>query len=423
MDIFRLGIFVILIILLFYKRNNTFNIFLSKNTSKKKGVSILFSLSELNNKYGAYHNSIIINNIYSEIINIFGKNNIYQIKETDFYFFLKNKKYLNKKFNLLEKRLNNILVQYYLSLNIGYFVINDKVDINKTMEYALSAVKGNKSTKNFSYLAATKEITNKNIIKEYIKKALILGNLDEVYANYQPKINLQDNKIIGAEALARWNSLKFNVILPEDFISLAEELNLIYLIDYKIAEDSIKKIKNLIDENLISSNFKISFNLSRQTLEREDILNYITNLLKKYSISGKYIEIEITETSFGSNLNKIISNLEKLKKLDISLAIDDFSVGHSTIVSLASFPIDTIKFDKNLLSLVTKDNLKNNNIYLGLINLVKNLNYNITAEGIETQYQLDFLKSHYIKVGQGFLFYKPIPFNEFKKIIKSTSIG
>lgn len=266
------------------------------------------------------------------------------------------------------------------------------------------------------------EIIIRKSTEYYIKSRLNQENLEDISPAFQSKNLIKNKKIIGAETLARWYSEKFGIIPPDIFIPIAESLNLIHLIDYKIAEESIKFLKELKNEKLIDFTFKISFNFSIKTLEQEDVIEYVSKLLKKYSISGKYIEIEITETILSCNFQKILKKLEELKKLEISIALDDFPKGHSTLSLLNKFPIDIVKFDKSILDEITKSNSNFNEKYINLINLVKNLNLNIIAEGIEKEYQLKFLDTHSIKIGQGYLFSKPVSSINFKDILLDKEI-
>ncbi|MGL4946248.1 MAG: EAL domain-containing protein, partial [Cetobacterium sp.] len=223
---------------------------------------------------------------------------------------------------------------------------------------------------------------------------------------------------LGAEALARWQSEKLGFIYPNEFIGLAEEYKKVFLIDYKIAEETLKFIKKIPEKYLNENNFKISFNISLQTFEREDFLDTITNLIDKYEISSKNIEVELTETILALNLSTVIEKINELKKKKIHVSIDDFTAGNSSVSLLSILPVDTIKFDKSILDRITDENNIAQNIYKGLIDMVKTADFKIVSEGIETQEQLDFLKKNMVKTGQGYIFSKPITEKEFLALIQ-----
>ena len=180
----------------------------------------------------------------------------------------------------------------------------------------------------------------------------------------------------------------------------------------------------LKESNLIDFNFKMSFNLSMKSLERDDIVSVIKNLLKENKISGDFIEIEITESIFSTNLKTTLEKINELKKINISFSMDDFTAGHSTVSLLPLIPLDVVKFDKGILDAVgTKGDLIASNIYMALIGLIKDLNLKIVSEGIETKLQLEFLEKANVDIGQGYIFSKHIKDLEFIKKLTEKNTG
>ncbi|MGL6169369.1 MAG: EAL domain-containing protein, partial [Fusobacteriaceae bacterium] len=161
-----------------------------------------------------------------------------------------------------------------------------------------------------------------------------------------------------------------------------------------------------------------SFNISLQTFERDDFLNVVIGLIEKYEINPKYIEVELTETILALNLSIVINKITELKKRGIQISIDDFTAGNSSVSLLSILPVDTIKFDKSILDRVTNENNMAENIYKGLITMVKTGNFKIVSEGIETEEQLEFLKKNMVGTGQGYLFSKPITEEAFLTLIE-----
>ncbi|MGL5662754.1 MAG: EAL domain-containing protein, partial [Cetobacterium sp.] len=171
-------------------------------------------------------------------------------------------------------------------------------------------------------------------------------------------------------------------------------------------------------------NFKMSFNLSMKSLERDDVVSVIKTLLKENKISGEYIEIEITESIFSTNLKTTLEKINELKRMNISLSMDDFTAGHSTVSLLPILPLDVVKFDKGILDAIgTKGDLVASNIYMALIGLIKDLNLKIVSEGIETKLQLEFLEKANVDIGQGYIFSKPIEGLNFIKKLTEKNTG
>ncbi|WP_407537488.1 EAL domain-containing protein [Cetobacterium somerae] len=213
--------------------------------------------------------------------------------------------------------------------------------------------------------------------------------------------------MIGAEALTRWNNNLLGEIYPDEFIPIAENLGLIYKVDYKIAEEAVKKTKQLLRDNIVDKNFRMSFNMSIETLKRKDVVEVILDILKKYSLSGKNLEIEITESTFLNDAEDVVVKLNKFRENGIYLSIDDFTAGYSTVGLLTTLPIDVVKFDKSLISSINEESERGKNVYLGLTNMIKSLKLKVVAEGIEEREQFEFLKEIGVSYGQGYYFGKP----------------
>ena len=374
-----------------------FNRFKIKN-SEKLGCTILIDIDkfkEINDRYGHYVGDNVIISISNIIKKIFPQKTSFRISGDEFYIFVETFETENYLIKLKNEFLNCKDLSKYiiLSLSIGYFYKNNKdISMDEAFRYADMAMYEAKKIEDISYVEATKELIEKKDRENTIKTLLREADIDEIYPVYQPKFNIKTNEIVGAEALARWNPKNIGFIYPGEFIPLAEEIKSIYLIDFRIAEEAIKTIKKWKNENLVQDNFKISFNVSMETFERHDVIDTLVKLLNKYDVPGEWLEIEITESILSSNLNKTLQKLKIIKGLKIHISIDDFTAGHSTASLLPYLPVSIVKFDKSILDIIDENNIYNHSIYKNLISLVKDLNLKIVAEGIETKYQLNFLK-------------------------------
>ena len=385
-----------------------------------KGYAVVIDIDnfkEINDKYGQSSGDHILKAVGEYLKNIFINQKIFRVSGDEFYIF-SEEEFLLERLDKLKKELYSLKLSYQVNLSIGFYKNIDK-NLEDAFKYANMAMEEAKRYNDFSYVNATEDLIEKKEREYSIKSLLRSKELEDIYAVYQPKFDIKSKKIIGAESLARWSNSELGTIYPGEFIPIAEEINLIYLIDYKIAEKTVKFIKKLKDRGLIDSNFRISFNLSMKSLEREDMVEYIKRLLMENEVSGENIEIEVTESIFSTNLKKTLEKIKELKNMNIALAMDDFTAGHSTVSLLPVLPLDVIKFDKGILDAVgTKDDLVASNIYMALIGLVKDLNLKIVSEGIETTPQLIFLEKAGVDIGQGYIFSKPVEELEFIKKLK-----
>ncbi|MGL5000045.1 MAG: EAL domain-containing protein [Cetobacterium sp.] len=380
------------------------------------------TLSEINRKLGWNVGNKLILQISTSLKNIFNLNGdiIYKISGDKFYILTKQKdidtkilqiKDIIKDLNLREK------YDFDEDIKITFYNKKTSISVSEVFEY-LEMLDEATEIKEISIVKLDDYLIEKLNRRKEIQKLLIEKNIDGIYPVFQPKFDIQTKKILGAEALARWQSEKLGFIYPNEFIGLAEEYKKVFLIDYKIAEETLKFIKKIPEKYLNENNFKISFNISLQTFEREDFLDTITNLIDKYEIDSKNIEVELTETILALNLSTVIEKINELKKKKIHVSIDDFTAGNSSVSLLSILPVDTIKFDKSILDRITDENNIAQNIYKGLIDMVKTADFKIVSEGIETQEQLDFLKKNMVKTGQGYIFSKPITEKEFLALIQ-----
>lgn len=391
--------------------------FISKKKNLK-GYAITMDIDnfkEINDKYGQASGDYLLKSVAGCLKKIFPNQDIFRLSGDEFDLFIQEE-FIIERLNLLKDELKALKLAYQLDLSIGYYKKDTLEELEEAFKYAYMAMEEAKKKNGTYYLEATEEILKRKKREYSIKSLLRTKNLAGLYAVYQPKFDIKTKKIIGGESLARWVSDNLGFISPAEFIPIAENINLIHLVDYKIADETIKYVKYLKENNLVDDNFKLSFNLSMKSLEKDDVVQNIKELLEKNDVPGKWLEVEITESIFSKNLKTTLLKIDELKRLGLSLAMDDFTAGHSTVSLLPLLPLEVVKFDKGILDAIgTKDNLVASNIYSALIGLVKDLNVVIVAEGIETEEQLLFLHNSNVRIGQGYIFSKPITKDEFEK--------
>ncbi|MBC2853439.1 EAL domain-containing protein [Cetobacterium sp. 2G large] len=383
-----------------------------KNNNSITGCTLLMDLNNfklLNDTHGHDYGDQVLIEAGKLLKEVFKNDYIFRISGDEFYIFScysANIKYKIKKLETLFKS-SNLMKKYNISFSLGYYLKKEKNSMEYAFKYAdLAMYSAKKGRENWSQEATynfIKSKKRKKIIENLISKSINI----EFYPVFQKKYALKDGKIIGAEALTRWNNNLLGEIYPDEFIPIAENLGLIYKVDYKIAEEAVKKTKQLLRDNIVDKNFRMSFNMSIETLKRKDVVEVILDILKKYSLSGKNLEIEITESTFLNDAEDVVVKLNKFRENGIYLSIDDFTAGYSTVGLLTTLPIDVVKFDKSLISSINEESERGKNVYLGLTNMIKSLKLKVVAEGIEEREQFEFLKEIGVSYGQGYYFGKP----------------
>jgi len=307
---------------------------------------------------------------------------------------------------------NKIIIKIEASAGI-VLLPQDANSAETALQYADSALNRAKKSGRANYKFYTQEMTQqyfKNLEFEQKLKDAIQNNEFEMY--YQPQVDIKTDKIIGAEALIRWNSAD-GLVPPNQFIPIAEESFLINDIGKWVLEDVCKQGKIWYDKGYRLS---LAVNLSSNQLQYQNIKLLINEILQKTKFPTNLLEIEITEGAVMDNVKEGMELLHAIKALGIKIAIDDFGTGYSSLSYLKKFPIDVLKIDKSFV-----DNLPHNHddvaISKAIINMAKALDYKVLAEGVETQEQLAFLQEHKCDIFQGYYKSKPLPAREFEKLL------
>ncbi|MHA4989031.1 EAL domain-containing protein [Cetobacterium somerae] len=383
-----------------------------KNNKRISGCTLLMDLNNfkiLNDTFGHDYGDKVLVEAGKLLKDVFKDDYIFRISGDEFYIFSCCSKNIKEKIEKIESNFKNssLMKRYDISFSLGYYFKKDKNSMEYAFKYAdLAMYSAKKSRKNWSQ-EATYEFIKSNKRRKIIENIINMSISTEFYPVFQEKYELENGDVIGAETLTRWENKFLGQILPDEFIPIAESLGLIYKIDYRIAEEAIKKTKDLLEKGYVKSDFRMSFNMSVETLKRKDVVEYILGLLTKYSLSGKNLEIEITESTFLEDVEDVTTKLNYFRESGIFLSIDDFTAGYSTVGLLTTLPIDIVKFDRSLISSINDDSEKGKNVYLGLTSMIKSLKLKVVAEGIEEKEQFEFLKEIGISYGQGYYFGKP----------------
>lgn len=256
---------------------------------------------------------------------------------------------------------------------------------------------------NYQFFTQTmnEKVANRLRLETHLRKALQLNEL-EVY--YQPKVSLHSNKIVGMEALVRWNSQALGFISPANFIPLAEETGLIVPIGEWVLKTACEQA--VAWQKAGYGNLLMAVNLSVRQFGQKNLLKSIVNILKESGLAAEQLELELTESMLMSDKKETLKILRSLKSLGINLSIDDFGTGYSSLAYLKDLPVHTLKIDKSFTDEIVLHN-DEAPIVNSIISLAKNLKLHVVAEGVENYEQVRYLTAHGCDEIQGYYFSKP----------------
>jgi EAL domain-containing protein (putative c-di-GMP-specific phosphodiesterase class I) len=230
---------------------------------------------------------------------------------------------------------------------------------------------------------------------------------EEFRVHYQPIVMLEDGKIIGFEALVRWQHPDGELLYPKDFLTVAEETGLIVGIDRQVVRDVCKQLRSWTGQFRRTTPLTVSVNVSGVQFLRPDMIVEIDRTLRNYGVYGRSLKIEITESVIMEHARYAADMLQQLKALDIKLSIDDFGTGYSSLSYLRRFEIDTLKVDFSFVSRIDTDE-ESWEIIRTIVTLANNLGKDVVAEGIERGKQRELLLALHCKYGQGYFFSRPV---------------
>ncbi len=244
-------------------------------------------------------------------------------------------------------------------------------------------------------------------------------DLDQFELYYQPIVNFQQQKIVGAEALIRWNHPELGLVTPDSFIPIAEETGLITAINDWVMKRACSDHRNIKQEGY--GNFYFSVNMTSHQFMNRRIVDTVFSALKEYGMSPDNLVIEITEDSIMKNVDEIIGVMAELRALGIRFSIDDFGTGYSSLSYLKKFPLDNLKIDRSFVVDLPYD-YDSNTLARTIIVLARELGLNVIAEGVEEQEQLDFFKNEYNCLIQGYYYSKPVSLNGLILFLKKCEL-
>jgi len=320
---------------------------------------------------------------------------------------------------LLEEIKRNYMIagnNLFISASIGLSIINNpQIKASDFLKEADIAMYEAKRKGRDGLIIFNSELSA--IIEEKLDIELMLSSAlekNEIYLSYQPQVDVEKN-IVGCEVLVRWNNHKLGMIGPDIFIPIAENTGYIVTLGAYILEESFKSVVDWHHKGLELR--QISINISMRQLLHQGFEEIVKELFKKYNIAACNTKIifEITESSTSDDLPKLITIINRLKAYNISFSMDDFGTGYSSLSYLREIPVDELKIDKSFISALTDTHQAL--LVKTIIDISKNLNLSIVAEGVEEEYQREFLSDLKCDLYQGYLFSKSLPKEEFEKLL------
>ena len=299
-----------------------------------------------------------------------------------------------------------------LHLSAGiYFAENNDIDVSEAIDKAQYAKRSIKGNYNVNLALFSQEmhdkITQDAKAVPLFEKAM-LENRVKIFL--QPKMDIENQRIIGAEALARIYDEDGELILHYRFVPMVEKTVLIYKLDFLVLEEVAKKISEWQQNGY--DVVPISINLSQVDFQIDDIVKRILTITEQYGVEPKYFEFEITETLFCEKIVEVVYSIQELRKLGFRISMDDFGSGYNSLHTLGLVPVDVIKFDRGFVL----DCLKNEmglNIISGLIDIFDKIEHDVICEGVETKDEEHLLYDCGCKQVQGYLYDRPLDVEHF----------
>jgi diguanylate cyclase (GGDEF)-like protein/PAS domain S-box-containing protein len=305
-------------------------------------------------------------------------------------------------------------LQITLSVGIGIYPDDgtDAETLVKNADTAMFIAKDN-GRNNYQFFKPTmnEHALERQSIEGGLRHALDRG---EFVLHYQPKMELTAETLTGAEALIRWRQPGRGIVLPDDFIPVAEQCGFIVPIGRWVLREACLQRRSWLDAQLAP--IPIAINISAVELRSNNFVDHVREILRETGLDPAYLEFELTETAFMHDPQSTIVVLRALKEMGIKLTLDDFGTGYSSLSYLKRFPLDALKIDKSFVQGLCTDS-GDAKLVSAVINLGRSFHLQVIAEGVETRAQLIALQGQHCAEGQGYYFQKPIAADEFARLL------
>ena len=322
-------------------------------------------------------------------------------------------------FDKLQGRVDTISMNLSIRLRMGIMPWQPDVEPSKLIQQAVMACSMAMTGRKEKLIIFDEKMRNNDARNQKLLEDLdsaIMNKELEVY--YQPKydISSKKEKLVGAEALLRWNHPEFGMIEPNDFIPLFEKNGQIRRVDRFVRNEVVKQMSKWNNDNY---NIPISVNISQIEMLDQTFKDSLDILLDENNIARESLILEVTENAYVDNSNQFVRIIKELKKSGYKIEMDDFGTGYSSLKTLTTLDIDALKIDSTFIN-----DIENNDSKISLVNIIlgiaKSLNISVVAEGVENESQLEILKKLGCNIIQGFYFSTPLLADDFEELLKNN---
>ncbi len=295
------------------------------------------------------------------------------------------------------------------SIGIAVYPNNgrDALGLLKAADIAMYEAKRNGRN---AYHFFTAEMQERAIYRSQFERDMTKGLPHEFSCFYQPMVDACSGELTSFEALARWKHLQRGFVPPDEFITIAEETNFIIPLGKHLMHTAFAQAKTWLDAGLLQPHQRVAINISVQQLVRGNLVETLDQTLAETGLPVTNVQIEVTETSLLADPDQAVSILDTLRDKGITIELDDFGTGYSSLSRLSRLPINGLKIDRSFVSNLMESQ-SDQAIVLATINMAHAMQLDVTAEGVETLEQLEFLRTHGVDRLQGYYFSKPVPGN------------
>ena len=303
----------------------------------------------------------------------------------------------------------------FVSASLGISLYPDDAGtVDELIKHADAAMYSAKhlGRNNYQFFTAdlNREVQDRMLIEGGLRTAI---QRDELSLVFQPKIDLATRRVIGAEALLRWNHPKLGMISPARFVPVAEEAGLVGAIGEWVVRTACRQIRIWQDAGL---SLQIAVNVSARQFQQYDVADLVLSVMQESGVRAENLELELTESAVMHDAENSIITLERLAESGVQIAIDDFGTGYSSLSYLKRLPLDVLKIDQSFVRDISSDP-NDAAIVRAIITLARSLGIKVIAEGVENEAQLAFLNAYGCHYGQGYLFGKPLSIVDFESML------
>lgn len=359
----------------------------------------------------------------AEILNQEVRNNEFFCRKSDDHFLMfvkeEDKETLTERIRGILARVSELPkkedLEFLYTLSCGVCLLEEvDYDIHRAIGWASMARKSAKKEKVDSIVYYDSVLRDRAV-----KEQRIVNRMEDALINkefcvyYQPQIRITDEKVIGAEALARWIGADGKMVYPDEFIPVFEQNGFITRLDLFIFEEVCSHIRKWLDQG--KEVCRVSVNVSQVHLRNEKFYLQYLDIMRKYDVPPQYIELELTESTIFKNKTQMISLMCSLKNAGIKIAMDDFGSGYSSLNLMKDLPIDFLKLDKEFFN-TSLDSSRGKAVVKSIAEMASKLQIAVVAEGVETRDQIEFLRGIDCGIVQGYFYYKPMPVEDFEAL-------